>query len=506
MKKIIECVLNFSEGRRKNAIEELAAALAGPPGVALLDTHADPAHNRCVISVAGDPEGVAAGAIAAVGRASELIDLRTHRGEHPRMGAADVVPFIPIANVTMAECVDLSIRVAQEIARRYDIPVYLYEQSARVAARRDLAYVRRGEFEGLREEIATNPERRPDFGPLKIHASAGATAVGARYPLIAYNVYLNTADLNIARSIARTIRASSGGLPYVKALGFEIKERGLVQVSMNLIRYAETPVYRAFEAVAREAERHGVLISSSEIVGLIPQQALDACAAHYLRLEGFGSQQILENRLDDTLPPVLGVEELLSNIAAATPAPGGGSVGALAGALAAALGSMVAGLTMTKKKFEAVAPRMRELHAQLARAQNLLYRLSQEDADAYREVIAALKLPAGSGPEKELRSAALQIAIRHATEVPLSTARAAFEVVEGLGILVETGNPNARSDAAAGAVIAAAALKSAQYNVWINISSLKDKDFAGRCRREVDELAARSLPIVQRIDRLMAGG
>ena len=223
MRKIVECVPNFSEGRRREIVDALADALTGVPGVALLDSEMDAAHNRSVITIAGEPEAVAAAVLAGVAKAVELIDLRQHRGEHPRMGAADVIPFIPIAGIPMEECVRISEKVAEEIAGRFKIPVYLYEQSARIEARRDLAYVRKGEFEGIRDEIRTNPDRKPDFGPLEVHPSAGATAIGARFPLVAYNVYLHSSDLKVAQAIAKAVRFSGGGLRHVKALGFEIR-------------------------------------------------------------------------------------------------------------------------------------------------------------------------------------------------------------------------------------------------------------------------------------------
>ncbi len=503
MRKIIECVPNFSEGRRKDVLDALVAALTGPPTTALLDSSMDSAHNRCVISVAGSPEGVAEGVIAAVGRAVELIDLRSHQGEHPRMGATDVIPFVPIAGVTMEECIDLSMRVGAEIADRYKIPVYLYEQSARIPSRQDLAQVRKGEFEGLREEIRTDPERKPDFGPLEIHPTAGATAIGARPPLIAYNVYLRTDDLNVARAIARAVRFSSGGLRYVKALGFAIKDRNQVQVSMNLTNFDQTPIFRAFELVAREAERYGVSVGSSEIVGLVPQQALNACANHYLRLEGFSKDQILENRLAEVLPQDSGLDGYLASVAYAEPVPGGGSVGAMAGSLAAALGIMVAGLTLGKKKFEAVKVQIQDLHGKLAHAQKHLQELAQEDAESYREVMAALSLPKETEAEKARRSEAIQIATRYATEVPLRTARAALDVMQWLEILIEVGIPSAKSDAATGVQMSSAALKGAQYNVLVNIRGLRDTTFVEKCRTEVNELAARSRRILEHIDDLM---
>ena len=503
MKKIVECVPNFSEGRRKETAETLASALTSFPGVALLDTEMDAEHNRCVISVAGDPDAVARGAIAAVGKAAELIDLRRHRGEHPRMGAADVIPFIPISGISMEECVVLSLGVAQEIAERFGIPVYLYEESALIPARRDLAYVRKGQFEGIREEIRTNPERKPDFGPSEVHPSAGATAVGARYPLIAYNIYLRTPDVAIAQAIARSIRFSSGGLPCVKALGFEIKSRNQAQVSMNLTNYEITPVFRAFDLVCREAERHGVAVASSEIVGLIPQRALDASAEHYLRLENFSGSQILENRLSEALAAEQGIDEFLASVASSEPMPGGGSAAALAGSLAAALGEMMAGLTEGRTRFASEEPRVRQIHAKLTEARNCLRALVKEDSLAFQSLLGAIKLARNTSEERAARDEAIQRATHSATETPLRTARAAFEVLENVRVLAEIGNPNARSDAAVGAQLAYAALNGAHYNVVVNVPGLKDKAFAESCVGESRKLVQKGREILQQVDKIM---
>jgi glutamate formiminotransferase / formiminotetrahydrofolate cyclodeaminase len=503
VKKIVECVPNFSEGRRKENVDAIVAALTRYPGVALLDSEMDGAHNRCVISIAGEPKALARGVVEAVGKAAELIDLRQHRGEHPRMGATDVIPFIPILGVSIEDCVQLSLEVAEEIAARFQIPVYLYEQSARIPARQDLAFVRRGEFEGIRDEIRTNPERKPDFGPAEVHPSAGATAVGARHPLVAYNIYLNTPDVKIAQAIARAIRFSSGGLRYVKALGFEIKERRQVQVSMNLTNFEATPISRVFEMVSRESERYGVAIVSSEIVGLVPQKALNACCDFYLQLENFSANQILENRLNDALPQEQALTEFLASVAAPDAVPGGGSVAAHAASVAAALGEMVAGLTEGKKKFQPVEERVLEIHKDLAVARNELHRLVQEDADAYRGVMAAIKLPKETSEEKTARKAALEQATRAATEVPLRTARLACQVLEMLAVLAEIGNQNARSDAAVGAQLAGAALKGAQYNVLVNLPGLADRTCADSCRHEADELARRGQDVLQKVDALL---
>ncbi len=503
MKKIVECVPNFSEGKRKEVVDALVASLTKYPGVALLDSEMDGAHNRCVISIAGEPKALARGVVEAVGKAAELIDLRQHRGEHPRMGATDVIPFIPISGMSIEDCVQLSVQVAEEIAARYQIPIYLYDQSARIPARQDLAYVRRGEFEGIREEIRTNPERKPDFGPSEIHPSAGASAVGARHPLVAYNIYLNTTDVKIAQAVARAIRFSSGGLRYVKALGFEIKERHQVQVSMNLTNFEATPIFRVFEMVVREAERYGVAVVASEIVGLVPQKALNACADFYLRLENFSTNQILENRLNDALPQDQALTEFVASVAAPEAVPGGGSVAAHAASLAAALGEMVAGLTEGKKKFQAVGERVREMHRELTEARAALHKLVHEDAHAYLGVMAALKLPKETAEEKAARTDALKRATRTATEVPLRTAHLTCQVLEMLGVLAEIGNQNARSDAAAGAQLAFAALKGAQYNVLINLPGLGDRTFGEACRREANELARRGQDVLQKVDTLV---
>jgi glutamate formiminotransferase / formiminotetrahydrofolate cyclodeaminase len=506
VRKIVECVPNFSEGRRKHVVDEIAAALTSPPGVALLDSEMDAAHNRCVITIAGEPDAVAAGVESGVGVALQRIDLREHRGEHPRMGAADVIPFVPISEIGMEECVALSARVAENLSRRYALPTYLYEQSARIPERQDLAWIRKGEFETIRDEIGRVPGRKPDFGPAEVHPSGGVTAVGARFPLIAYNVYLATADVKIAQAIAKAVRFSSGGLRYVKALGFEIKERGQVQVSMNLTNYEATPVFRVFEMVEREAQRYGVPVVSSEIVGLVPQKALDACGDYYLRLEGFSPRQVLENRLSESLEQApTGTGDFVAKVAAPDPAPGGGSVAAMAGSLAAALGEMVSGLTVGRKKYEAVQDRVREIQAALSKTRKELDALVQEDADAYGAVMAALKMSKETPEQKAARSEALEAATRRATEVPLRTVRLASSLLPHIETLIQIGNTNARSDAAAGAQLAFAALKAGQYNVLINIGGLKDKAFAEASRVEAARLASEGQTILARIDGAMNG-
>jgi glutamate formiminotransferase len=295
---IIECIPNVSEGRRPDVVERFAEAIRAAPGVRLLDYSSDPSHNRSVFTLVGDAAGVKAASLALFEQALGAIDLRTHRGEHPRLGAVDVVPFVPIEGVTMQECVALAKDVGAEVARRFNLPVFLYEEASNNPLRKNLEDIRRGEFEGLADKMKA-PEWAPDFGPAVPHPSGGASVIGARMPLIAYNINLNTDRLDVAKKIAAAIRHSSGGMRYVKAAGFMLEDRRLAQVSMNLTNYEKTPIFRVFEMVKREAERYGVSILESEIVGLVPSAALLSAAEYYLQIQGFSAGQILENKLKD---------------------------------------------------------------------------------------------------------------------------------------------------------------------------------------------------------------
>jgi glutamate formiminotransferase len=297
MRRLIECVPNFSEGRDATRIATLVRAVESVTGARVLDCHSDPDHNRSVVTFAGEPEAVEEAALAAVGKAAELIDLNQHRGEHPRIGATDVLPFVPLAGATMAECAAVARRVGGEIWKRYEIPVYFYENAATQPGRAKLENVRRGQFEGLRENVLNDADRAPDVGSARLHPTAGAVAVGARKLLIAYNITLSTTDVAIAEEIARTIRESSGGLTAVKAIGVTLRSRRLVQVSMNLTDFEVTPIQQVFDAVRREAERHVCMIEGSEIVGLVPRAALDVTADYFFQLDSFSREQILEERL-----------------------------------------------------------------------------------------------------------------------------------------------------------------------------------------------------------------
>jgi glutamate formiminotransferase len=296
MKKIIECVPNFSEGRDLKKIEKIVGPFRGRDGVKLLDYQNDEDHNRSVVTVVGEPEALKTAVIEAMGVAVELIDMNSHRGQHPRMGAIDVVPFIPVKNVSVEDAVKISKAAAREAATLYGLPIFLYEQSASRPERQNLAAIRKGQFEAMAEKLA-QPEWKPDFGPQQIHPTAGVTAMGARMPLVAYNVNLDTNQFEIADAIAKKVRHISGGLRYCKGIGIELKDRGIVQVSMNMTDYTKTALYRVFELIRIEARRYGVNVVGSEVIGLVPMEALIDTAAHYLRLEGFSMEQVLEYRI-----------------------------------------------------------------------------------------------------------------------------------------------------------------------------------------------------------------
>lgn len=300
MAKILECIPNFSEGRDKEKIEKIVEPFRGTEGVKLLDYSADKDHNRLVVTLIGNPEGLKESVLEASGTAVDVIDMNQHQGEHPRMGAVDVVPFTPVKNVSMEEAVDLSKEVAAEMANRYGLPIYLYEEAAAAPERKNLAKIRKGEYEGFAEKIKEE-KWKPDYGKAELHPTAGATVVGARMPLVAFNINLDTDDLSIANKIAKKIRHSSGGLRYCKAIGIDLQERGIVQVSMNMTDYTRTALYQTFEMVKFEADRYGVNVIGSELIGLLPAQALFDVVEYYLKVENFSADQIMENRLLEDL-------------------------------------------------------------------------------------------------------------------------------------------------------------------------------------------------------------
>src|SRR5262247_1188288 len=376
MPRLVECVPNFSEGRRREVVDRILDSIAAVPGVTLLDREMDPDHNRSVLTFAGEPDPVVAAAFRAIAKAAELIDLNVHRGQHPRMGATDVVPFVPVEGVTLDDCAELARVLGRRVGEELSIPVYLYEAAASTAARTSLADVRRGEFEGLRDAIGRDPARKPDFGPERIHATAGATAIGARRFLVAFNANLNTGDVRVAKAVAAAIREQGGGLKNVRALGFSIENGRRAQVSMNLVNVEATPIHRVLALVRDEAARHGATISGCEVVGLVPEAALLAAGEHSLQLEGFRRDQVLELRLrTPPLTEAVPIATFFDQVAGATPTPGGGTVAAFVGALATCLPAMVANLTVGRKKYVAAESAMLEV---------------KRDAEALRRELLAL--------------------------------------------------------------------------------------------------------------------
>jgi glutamate formiminotransferase/formiminotetrahydrofolate cyclodeaminase len=494
MKRLIECVPNFSEGRDATKVEAIVASMSKVPGVYVLDREMDTDHNRSVVTLAGEPDAVAQAALLGVGKALELIDLTKHTGAHPRIGATDVLPFIPIEGMAVEDCVALARRVGEEIWRRYRIPVYFYEAAAYSPERTNLENIRRGQFEGLRQEIKRDHARMPDVGEAKLHPTAGATVVGARKFLIAYNVNLNTSDIGIANKIAKAIRFSSGGLRYVKSMGVELKARNLAQVSINLTDFEQTPMHRVYEMVKREAARYGAFPVGSEIVGLIPKKAIEMAADYFLQVENFSPAQVFENRLQAALtgqplePQAKNgnlarlAEPFLEAVAAPNATPGGGSVSALAGALAASLGQMVAGLSRKKKSQAAFVNRLSEALDQLRRDAAELAEAIDRDAAAYDAVMAAFKLPQENTQEKRQREEAIQSATRGAAEVPLQVAERSVALFERLGQLASIAAASMKSDLEVAQLMAAAGARGALANVDINLDSMTDANYVASMR------------------------
>jgi glutamate formiminotransferase/formiminotetrahydrofolate cyclodeaminase len=478
VKPLVECIPNFSEGRRPEVVEAIADAIRRTPGVSLLDKSSDADHNRSVITFAGTPEGVEAAAFAAIQTAASLIDMTRHTGEHPRIGATDVVPFVPIRGVTMAECVAIARQLGERVGRELGIPVYLYEEAATRPERRNLENLRKGQYEGLREAIQNDPERAPDFGPSRL-GTAGATVIGARAPLIAYNVYLNTDDVEAANKIAKAIRQSGGGLRFVKALGLLVN--GRAQVSMNLTDFTRTPIHRVQEMIRVEAARYGYQIAYAELVGLIPEQALVDTARWYLQLDLFTEDQILERRIQAAEAKNILPEAFLDAVASGEPVPGGGSVAAMAGASAAGLAAMVARTTVGKKKYAEAEPAMQSVITEAEALRASLLKAISEDSSAFAAVMEAYKRP----KEDPNREQAIQSGLRHAAEVPLQTARQALAALEQLKIVAGQGNVNAATDAAAGAYMALASIEAAALNVLINAKELADMTTAQTLRDEI---------------------
>ncbi|MFN2138522.1 MAG: glutamate formimidoyltransferase [Candidatus Promineifilaceae bacterium] len=484
MQQLVECVPNFSNGRDPEVYERIAAAISGVAGITLLDVSADADHNRTVITFVGAPEPVERAAFEAIRTASELIDLDVHEGEHPRIGATDVCPFIPVRGVTVADCVALAQQLGRRVGEELGIAVYLYGSAATRPDRELLSAIRKGEYELWKMEVATNPDRKPDFGPAEPHPW-GATVIGARPFLIAYNLYLNSDDAETADKIARSVRYSSGGLRNVQAKGFLVE--GQAQVSMNLTDFQKTPIHRVQELVSREAAHFGLEITRAELIGLTPQQALIDAARWYLQLDDMRDNQILEYRLQEEEEGTIIPDAFIEATAASTPAPGGGSAAALAGALAAALTQMVAGLTTGRKKYAGVAAEAELVGRRAAQLRSRLTEAIAEDAAAFNAVMAAFRQ---NGVSDERKEAMIQEATLEAARVPLEVARLSLETAELAAHIAEIGNVNAATDAAAGALLARAAVGTAALNVKVNITQLADQELAGELRSEIERVEA----------------
>ncbi|MCC7446058.1 MAG: glutamate formimidoyltransferase [Anaerolineae bacterium] len=527
---LVECIPNFSEGRRPEVIQAIVTAISSAGAVRLLDTSSDADHNRTVVTFVGTPEAVEEAAFAGIKTAAAHIDLDVQRGEHPRIGATDVVPFVPIRDVKMEDCIAIARRLGKRVGEQLRIPVYLYESAATRPDRENLENIRRGEYEGLKDSIRLDPNRMPDFGPAEL-GKAGATVIGARPPLIAFNAYLTTGDVEIAKKIARAIRHSSGGMRYVKALGLLVE--GKAQVSMNLTNFEKTPIYRVVELIRREAQRYGVGIACTELVGLMPEDALIESARWYLQLDMFQPDQLLEWRLQSVPEPgpqvpeppipegatmlsqaatatvasqVIGnqAERMLTgfidSVAEGTAAPGGGAVAALAGTLAASLAEMVARLTLGKKKYAAVEA---DMAASASAAESLRRELLQavdEDIAAYTSVMEAYRVDKAD----PRRDSLIQNAMREAAEVPLRVMRLSLEAMRLARTVADKGNANAAIDAAVATHLSMAALEGAGLNVRTNAHALTDPDIAAHLRdtafRLIDEgraLSAEALSIAE---------
>jgi glutamate formiminotransferase len=448
-------------------IDAIAQAILATPGVVLLDRESDPDHNRSVLTFAGPPEAVADAAFHAVAKAVEVIDLTSHKGAHPRIGACDVLPFIPIEGVTVEECVQLAERVGAEIWSKLKVPVYLYEAAARRPERTNLENIRKGQFEALVQEMGTVDARDPDIGEAVCHPTAGAIVTGARKFLIAYNVNLNTPDLAIAKKIAKSIRYSSGGFRFVKAMGVMLTSRNLAQVSINLTDFEQTPMHLVYETVRREAEQCGVSVAGSEIVGLIPRKSIELSAEYFLRFENFRPELVLETRLAEAQAERGGLPEFLDALASPAATPGGGRAAAAAGAMAAALGCMVTGLA---KQDSTLFEGDRRFFTEAV----------ERDAEAFSSVMAAYKRPKGE------RAPFVEAALHLAAEVPLEVMERAHALGLRLGALAVPAKFS--SDLAVANSLAAAARAGAWENVKINLESIQDAEFKASIQRRADAL------------------
>ncbi|NOZ61481.1 MAG: glutamate formimidoyltransferase [Calditrichaeota bacterium] len=539
MLKLVECVPNFSEGKNLQVIEAIADEIRDTEDVKLLDVDPGADTNRTVVTFIGSPAGVKEAAFRAIKKAAELIDMRHHKGEHPRMGATDVCPFVPVSGATVEDCVQIAKEVAARTANELGIPVYLYEEAATRPERKSLADIRKGEYEGLPEKLK-DPEWKPDFGEAVFNEKSGATVIGVREFLIAYNVNLNTRDRKLAHDIALTIREAGrakrdaegkiirdaegkaikvpGRLSACRAVGWYIDEYGQAQVSINLTNYKITPPHVAFDVVCEEAEKRGLRVTGSELVGLIPLQAMLDAGKHYLRKQGKSPgvpeedlieaavvslglrdvsefdpvKKIIEYQVRTTKGPLVKMDlrDFANVLSSESPAPGGGSVSALAGALASSLSGMVANLTSGKKGYESVWEEMNEIAVEAQHLKDELLRSVDRDTEAFNQLMAAFSMKKKTEEQAALRSEAIENATKFACEVPLSVMEFSAKVLRLAKIAAGKGNDNAASDAGVSALMARTAVEGAGLNVKINLPGIQDKKFVKKMRVRVDEIRA----------------
>lgn len=542
MKQLIECVPNFSEGRDMSVIKQITDAIESVEGVKLLDVDPGKATNRTVVTFVGEPEPVTQAAFLAIQKAAELIDMSKHLGEHPRMGATDVCPLIPVSNISMEETVAWAKRLAERVGRELQLPVYLYEAAASRPERKNLASIRAGEYEGLPEKIK-DPNWMPDFGPAQFNARSGASVIGARDFLIAYNINLNTTSVRRANSVAFDVREigrvlsdpatgkplkdaqgeplrQPGTLPGVKAIGWYIEEYGIAQISMNITDVQATPLHLAFEECCRSADRRGMRVTGSELVGLVPLHVMLEAGRYFLKKQqrslGVSTAELIKIAVKslglDELAPFdpqrkiieyniqqgdasiakklikKNLEAFADETASESPAPGGGSISAYVGALGASLGAMVANLSAHKRGWDAHWETFSAAAETGQQIKDALLRAVDEDTDAFNAIMTAFQLPNGTPEEKTARKAAVQAATRGAIDVPLQVMRLAMQSFPLLRQMVENGNPNSVTDAAVGALCTRAAVRGAGLNVQVNVTGLDDKEYAAKALAEVETL------------------
>ena len=547
MTKLVECVPNFSEGRDRKIIDAIADAVKSVADVKLLDVDPGSDTNRTVYTFVGTPEGVKEAAFQAAKKAHELIDMSKHSGAHPRMGAMDVCPFVPVSGVTMEDCVQIAREVGKRLGEELDIPVYLYEFAATSPERQSLADIRAGEYEALEEKLR-DPKWKPDFGPAKFKQKWGASVVGAREFLIAYNVNLNTKDKKLANEIALNIREGGrakkdaagklvkdekgntvkipGKLKAVRAIGWYIDQYRQAQVSINLINYNTTPLHVVFETCREEAEKLGLIVTGSELVGLVPLKPILDAGRFYLKKQG-KSAGVPEKELVEIAVRSLGLDQLsdfdpakkiveynflkpaplmsmtakdfVDEVSSESPAPGGGSVAALAGSLCAALSAMVANLTVGKPGYEKVWPEMSDLAEKGQSIKDRLVKAVDDDTNAFNDLMEAMRLPKATPEQKAVREKAMEEGYKKAEAVPLQTAKTCLEAMEISLTAAQKGNVNSASDAGVAALMARAGVEGAVLNVLINLGSIKDQEFRKRHVSECHELNGRAAQLCQAV-------